>query len=92
MLTLAPGSAELVIVKLVEIGGGGLTVTVAAALVEDSMPISEPLRFAELVAVIVTRVEFVTRGAVNMPVLEIVPALADQIKGALEFPIRWAVN
>ena len=80
------------IVKLEGVGAGGVTVIAATALVEDSTPISGPVLFAEVVAVTVTRVGLVTCGAVNTPVLEIVPSLADQVKAAFEFPIRWAVN
>jgi hypothetical protein len=81
-----------VIVKEEVDGTGGVTVTAATAFIDGSTPISESDRFVKLVAVMITRVVFVTRGAMKTPVLEIVPALADQVNVALEFAIMWAVN
>ena len=45
-----------------------------------------------LVAVTRTLVLAVTEGAVNRPVLEIVPAAADQVTAVLFVPVRVAVN
>lgn len=48
--------------------------------------------FAELVAVTVTLVAALTFGAVKRPVLETVPADADQVTAALVVPSTVAVN
>jgi len=55
----------------------GLTATIALAFFEV---------LALLVAVTVTFVLLLTFGAVNMPLLEIVPAVADQVTAALLVP------
>jgi hypothetical protein len=47
---------------------------------------------AALVAVIVTGVLLVTLGAVKNPLLEIVPALADQVTAVSAVPLMLAVN
>jgi hypothetical protein len=61
----------------------GVTVTVAAAW---------ELVLATLVAVMTTEVLLVTLGAVKAPLLEMVPALADQVTAVLAVPLIWAVN
>ena len=61
----------------------GVTVTVAAAC---------KLGLAALVAVMVTEVLLVTLGAVKAPLLEIVPALADQVTDVFAVPLMLAVN
>ena len=61
----------------------GLTVTVALADLEVD---------ATLVAVTVTVVLVETTGAVNKPVLEIVPAAADQVTVCFEVLATVAVN
>ena len=61
----------------------GVTVTVAAAW---------ELALATLVAVMVTEVVLVTLGAVKAPLLEIVPALADQVTAVSAVPLMRAVN
>ena len=48
--------------------------------------------FAELVAVTVTLVAALTVGAVKRPVLETVPADADQVTAVLVVPCTLAVN
>src|ERR1017187_3519805 len=75
----APARAGVAIAK----EAWGLTVTVAAAC---------KLGLAALVAVMVTEVLLVTLGAVNAPLLEIVPALADQVTDVFAVPLIWAVN
>jgi hypothetical protein len=75
----APVRAEVVTPK----GFWGLTAATAAACV---------LEWLALVAVIVTEVLVVTLGAVKTPVLEIVPALADQITAVSALPLMAAVN
>src|SRR5206468_2846058 len=61
----------------------GLTATVALAFFEV---------FALLVAVTVTLVAVLTVGAANRPLLEIVPADADQVTPVLVVPCTLAVN
>jgi hypothetical protein len=61
----------------------GVTVTVAAA---------RELVLATLVAVITADVLPVTAGAVNTPLLEIVPALAVQVTAVFGLPLMLAVN
>jgi hypothetical protein len=61
----------------------GVTVTVAVAW---------ELVLARLVAVTTTEVLLVTLGAVNAPLLEMVPALADQVTAVLAVPLICAVN
>lgn len=61
----------------------GFTVTVAYAFAASS---------AALVAVTVTEVELETDGAVNMPVLEIDPAVVDQTTDVLLVPLTVAAN
>ncbi|HET7892391.1 MAG TPA: hypothetical protein VFL34_12740 [Candidatus Sulfotelmatobacter sp.] len=73
-------------------GAGGVIVTAATAFCVDSTSISDPARCVELVAVIVTRVVLVTFGAVNTPVFEMFPALADQVSVGRELPLTCAVN
>jgi hypothetical protein len=63
-------------------GGGGLTATVAL----DCAP------FAALVAVIVTFVLLDTAGAVNTPLLLMLPALADHVTAVLLVPCMAALN
>lgn len=62
---------------------GGLTTTLARALFVGS---------ATLVAVTVALVELVTVGAVNKPLLEIEPALADQVTDVFELFVTDAEN
>ena len=64
-------------------GGGGVTFTVAVAV---------RLWSVAPVAVTVTCVLLLTRGAVNLPLLEIVPAVADQFTAVLEAPVMLALN
>jgi len=47
---------------------------------------------ATLVAVTTTAVEVVTLGAVNIPLLEIVPAPADQVTAVFEVFVTFAEN
>lgn len=61
----------------------GLTATVALAFFE---------MFALLVAVTVTLVATLTVGAANRPLLETVPADADQVTAVLVVPCTLAVN
>ena len=75
----APPRAEVTIAR----AGCGVTVTVAAAW---------ELALATLVAVMVTEVVLVTLGVVKAPLLEIVPALADQVTDVFAVPLRLAVN
>lgn len=79
MPALATAKAEFVI----DNGVAGLTVAVA----EDCA-----WGLAVLVAVIITAVLLETLGAVNSPLLEMVPALADQVTPVLEDPLMLAVN
>ena len=62
-----------------------LAFTVTAAVARNAV-------FAALVAVMVTLVEEVTAGAVNKPVLEIVPLLADHVTAVLLVPWTVAAN
>jgi hypothetical protein len=88
-LTSAVGRTELVIAKEAP---AGVTVTVAEAeskSTSEPPPTLEPFLSAcwtEFVAVMMTRVVLVTLGAVKNPLLEILPALADQVTGVLEVP------
>jgi hypothetical protein len=79
MPALATAKAEFVIDK----GVAGLTVAVA----EDCA-----WGLEVLVAVMVTDVLLATLGAVNSPLLEIVPALTDQVTPVFEDPLILAVN
>jgi hypothetical protein len=79
MPALAPVRAEVVMVKEV----CGVTVAAASACVAE---------FDELVAVMVTEVLLETLGAVKTPVLEIVPALVDQVTAVSALPLSVAVN
>jgi len=76
---LATPKAEFVIAK----AAAGLTVAVAEDCARG---------LARLVAVIITAVLLETFGAVNSPLLEIMPALADQVTPVLEDPLILAVN
>ena len=61
----------------------GVTSTVAEAC---------KLLWLVLRAVIVTSVSLVTAGAVNVPVLEIVPLVADHPTSVFHVPVTFAVN
>lgn len=50
------------------------------------------LGFIALVAVTVTVVLLLTAGAMNLPVLETLPAVVDQITAVLEVPLTAALN
>lgn len=50
------------------------------------------LAFSALVAVTVTVVLLLTAGAVNLPVLEMIPAVADQVTAVLDVPVIAALN
>ncbi|MGD1077534.1 MAG: hypothetical protein ABR881_04365 [Candidatus Sulfotelmatobacter sp.] len=92
MLASADGRAEVAIAK----GATGVTVTDAEAEVfELTLLISGPFLItwlAAVVAVMMTRVVLVTLGAVKTPVLEMVPALANQVTAVFEGPLMRAVN
>src|ERR1039457_850035 len=75
----APARAEVMIAR----AACGVTVAVAAAW---------ELALATLVAVKVTEVVLVTLGAVKAPLLEIVPALADQVTAVSAVPLMRAEN
>ena len=75
-------AADTVFVSIAS-AGIGVTLTVAAAF--------RLLPFAP-VAVTVTAVSLLTAGAVNLPALEIVPALADQTTAVSDVPVILAVN
>src|ERR1700758_1058924 len=64
-------------------GARGVTVTGAAAC---------KLGLATLVAVMITEVFLVTLGAVKAPLLEMVPALADQVTDVSAVPLMLAVK
>jgi hypothetical protein len=71
------------VVGLIETLTGGLTVTTAAADSAGS---------ATLVAVTETVVSAFTVGAVNKPVLETDPSVADHVTARLSLPVTFAVN
>ena len=79
----APARAEVAIARAA-CGVTGVTVAVAVAALE--------LALATLVAVMVTEVVRVTLGAVKAPLLEIVPALADQVTAVSAVPLMRAEN
>jgi hypothetical protein len=79
MLASAPARTDVAIAK----EASGSTVTAAAAC---------ELLLATPVAVIITDVLLVTLGAVKTPLLEIVPALADQVTAVSAVPLILAVN
>src|ERR1700687_193577 len=64
-------------------GARGFTAAVAAACELD---------LATLVAVMITEVFLVTLGAVKAPLLEMVPALADQVTAVSAVPLMLAVK
>src|ERR1035437_1239071 len=74
----APARAEVTITR----AACGVAVAVAAW----------ELALATLLAVMVTEVVLVTSGAVKVPLLEIVPALADQVTAVSAVPLMRAVN
>src|ERR1700683_5471514 len=98
MLAAADGRAEVAIAREAR----GTTVTFATARepgLDTVGPIAETGIFAvmyaglaTLVAVMATGVLPVTAGAVNNPLLEMVPALADQVTAVSAVPLRRAVN
>ena len=94
VLTSAGGNEEVAIPKV----AGAVTVTVAEACADA---VARCVLFfhsgaevvaASPVAVIVIVVLPATAGAVNNPLLEIVPALADQVTAVLAVPLTRAVN
>jgi hypothetical protein len=80
---VASGTLEVVIINFAGAGALAVTATVALAFAVGS---------AALVAVTVTFRSLDTVGAVNIPVAEIVPALADQITPGLFVLCVAAVN
>jgi hypothetical protein len=99
MLASAAGIAEVPIAK----EALGVTVTVAEArepvlatfvgsVVPTSIVCGMAIVKATLVAVMTTSVFVATLGAVKNPVLEIVPALADQFTAVFEVPLTLAAN
>lgn len=90
MPTSAAGRAEVAIARET----GGMTVIVAEACelalaTTGSLMITGP---APLVAVTTTGTLLVTLGAVKNPLLEIVPALTDQVTAVFGVPLTLAVN
>jgi len=79
MLASAAAREEVATAK----GARGVTVTVAAAC---------ELALATLVAVMITEVLLVTGGAVKSPLLEMVPALADQVTDVSAVPLMLALK
>jgi len=69
-------------------------VVIARLAVGDTLTVAEACSVASVapVAVIVTGVLTVTWGAVNFPLLEIVPAVADQTTAVFEVPVTLALN
>jgi hypothetical protein len=81
---LAPELAVTVVGEIeTETVPAGVTVTVAEA---------EALELAWLVAFTVTLVVEVTVGAVKSPLLEMLPAVADQVTALLKVPVTVALN
>ena len=80
---VASGTLEVVIINFAGAGALAVTATVALAFAVGS---------AALVAVTVTVRSLDTVGAVNIPVAEIVPALADQVTPGLLVLCVAAVN
>ena len=76
---------------VVEVGETA-TLTLGAVVVTDTMALALFVVSATLVARTVTVVAVVTLGAVRYPVLEIVPALADQVTAVLLASWTFAKN